>query len=143
MNPKSLFVDTSGWAEPLLRNTPDHVAMVVYSRQLTKSRRPIITTNFILSELVALLTSRAARVPRPDNLDFIENIRQMPQLHLIHVDEATDAEGWAMLRQYADKDWSHVDAVSFVLMRRLGLLEAFTSDEHFTQAGFLRVPRLP
>ncbi len=30
-----------------------------------------------------------------------------------------------------------VDQISFVLMRRLGITEAFTNDEHFRAAGFV------
>ena len=30
-----------------------------------------------------------------------------------------------------------VDQISFVLMRRLGIKEAFTNDEHFRAAGFV------
>lgn len=45
-----------------------------------------------------------------------------------------------MLEQYTDKEWSLVDAASFVVMRRLGITEAFTTDHHFEQAGFIRVP---
>jgi predicted nucleic acid-binding protein len=29
-----------------------------------------------------------------------------------------------------------VDCISFAVMRRLGLTEAFTNDQHFTAAGF-------
>lgn len=45
-----------------------------------------------------------------------------------------------MLERMTDKEWSLVDAASFIVMRRLGITEAFTSDQHFIQAGFLRVP---
>jgi predicted nucleic acid-binding protein len=33
-----------------------------------------------------------------------------------------------------------VDAASFVLMQQFGMSEAFTTDHHFSQAGFIRVP---
>ena len=45
-----------------------------------------------------------------------------------------------LLEKYSDKEWSLVDATSFIVMRRLGITEAFTTDYHFVQAGFLRVP---
>lgn len=45
-----------------------------------------------------------------------------------------------MLERYADKDWSLVDAASFVVMRHMGITEAFTTDHHFAQAGSTRVP---
>ena len=38
--------------------------------------------------------------------------------------------------QHADKSWGLVDCASFLVMRDLGISEAFTSDSHFEQAGF-------
>jgi len=64
----------------------------------------------------------------------------MPRLSVVHIDAALDAAGWALLEQYDDKEWSLVDAASFVVMRQLGIIEAFTTDQHFIQAGFIRVP---
>jgi predicted nucleic acid-binding protein len=43
------------------------------------------------------------------------------------------------LRQYDDKDFSLTDALSFAVMDRLEISEAFTFDHHFRQYGF-RVP---
>ena len=39
-----------------------------------------------------------------------------------------------------DKDWSLVDAASFIVMRPLGITEVLTTDHHFSQAGFVRLP---
>ena len=36
-----------------------------------------------------------------------------------------------------DKEWSLVDCVSFVVMQQYGLHDAFTTDHHFEQAGFI------
>lgn len=137
--PNSLFVDTSGWADPILHNTTHHVAMEQFYKEVIASKRPIVTTNYVLAELLALLSTRA-RASRSQILDILKRVRQIPQLRVIHVNEATDDAAWAMLYQYQDKDWSLVDAASFVLMRELGITEAFTSDPHFAQAGFVRLP---
>ncbi len=56
------------------------------------------------------------------------------------IDEQINQETWDVLQQSLDKEWSWVDVSSFVVMRRLNLTEAFTSDHHFLQAGFVRVP---
>jgi len=98
-----------------------------------------VTTNYILSELVALLTVRS-RFTRPELLAIINGIRRITHLNLVHIDPEMDAAAWALLEQYNDKEWSLVDAASFVVMRRMSLTEAFTSDHHFTQAGFVCVP---
>jgi predicted nucleic acid-binding protein len=42
-----------------------------------------------------------------------------------------------------DKTYSLCDAVSFVLMRERGIMEALTTDRHFEQEGFRRLLRGP
>ena len=106
---------------------------------LVATGRTLITTNLVLSELIALLTARV-RAARADVLAFIAAIRADPQVHVVHVDPTLDAEAWDLLGRTLDKEWSHVDAASFIVMRRLGLAEAFTTDRHFSQAGFVRLP---
>jgi predicted nucleic acid-binding protein len=133
----SLFVDTSGWAAPIVRNAARSAELEAFSRTVINSGRTLITTNYIMAELIALLNIRTHQ-SRVQNLAFVNQVKRMAQI--IHVDPATDADAWAMLEQYTDKEWSLVDAASFVVMRRLGITEAFTTDHHFAQAGFVRVP---
>ncbi len=138
----SVFVDTSGWADPVLQNSPFHAAMDAYAKQLIGSLRPLMTTNYVILELVALITARRG-IARPQLIQVVNQIKRLPQIHVIHIDSSADDEAWAMLERYTDKQWSLVDAASFVIMKRFGLTEAFTSDDHFTQAGFIRVPHVP
>lgn len=138
----SLFVDTSGWADPILQNSPFHASMDAYAKQLIGSLRPLVTTNYVILELVALITARRG-IARPQLIQLVNQIKRLPQIHVVHVDPATDDEAWATLERFTDKRWSQVDAASFVIMKRFGLTEAFTSDDHFTQAGFIRVPQVP
>lgn len=136
----SVFVDTSGWAEPLMGNSAKYDAASKYYRQLIAQKRPLLTTNYVLSELVALLTTKS-RFARPQILTILQRIKTINQLEIIHIDEPTDAAAWDLLQQYTDKDWSLVDAASFVVMRQRAISEAFTTDHHFTQAGFVRAPQ--
>jgi len=138
----NLFVDTSGWADPILRNTPDYQRMAALYRNVLASGRPLMTTNYVLSELAALLTTRA-RAPRADILAYLRDIRTDPHMHdmhVVHMDPRLDEEAWDLLDRMLDKEWSLVDAASFVVMRRLGITEALTTDRHFSQAGFVRLP---
>lgn len=133
----NLFVDTSGWAAPITRDAAHAAEMEAFSRHIVTSGRPLVTTNYIITELVVLLTIRT-RLSRPQLLQFVSQVKQVARI--VHIDPDIDAEAWAMLEHHTDKAWSLVDAASFVVMRRLGLSEAFTSDHHFSQAGFIRVP---
>lgn len=134
-----LFIDTSGWAEPLLRTSPDHARMQVAYQQAIDVQRPLVTTNYILAELVALLTART-RASRTHLLATLTALKNVPTLEVVHVSPDRDQAAWALLHERPDKTWSLVDAASFVVMRDLGLWEALTTDHHFAQAGFRRIP---
>ena len=55
------------------------------------------------------------------------------------VDEGLYRAALSLLRSRGDKTYSLCDAVSFVLMYRLGITEALTTDRHFEQEGFVRL----
>ena len=137
----SLFVDTSGWAYLVDRVAPIHRdVQMVYQEALTRQRL-LVTTNYIIAELVALLTSRS-RISRQQILMFIDALKATPQIKVIHIDTDFDAAAWTLLKARMDKEWSLVDASSFVVMNKYGITEALTTDHHFMQAGFIRLPAL-
>jgi len=54
------------------------------------------------------------------------------------IDDGTRAR--AVIHQYRDKSFSLVDAISFAVMERLGIPEAFTFDHHVVHFGFRLAP---
>jgi predicted nucleic acid-binding protein len=58
-----IFVDTAGWASLFVRTEIYHAAAQAWFTRWRTSNITIITTNYILAELVALFTS-PLRVPR-------------------------------------------------------------------------------
>lgn len=135
----SLFVDTSGWAYLADRHDPLHQTMRTVYEQTLKQRRRLVTTNYVIAELVPLLASRS-RIPRQQIFAFVDAIKSASHIEIIHIDAVLDAEAWTLLKTRLDKEWSLVDASSFVVMSNHGMTEALTTDHHFTQAGFVRLP---
>lgn len=139
-----VFVDTSGWAEPLLQNTTAAAEMLATHRALMNRQQRLVTSNYVLTEVVALLTTRRTHagtsMTRPEILQYIEDIQALPWVQVPHVDEAIHQEAWRLLRAAPDKNWSWVDASSFVIMHLQGITHALTSDHHFAQAGFVPLP---
>ena len=103
-----------------------------------QNNRRVVTTNYVLSELIPLLTRRL-RVPRERGLHYIKTLRSVDWIEIVHIDEGLDQEAWKLLAERLDKQWSLVDAASFVVMQERGLTEALTEDHHFEQAGFIRL----
>ena len=135
----SLFVDTSGWACYVDTNEPLHSQTVSLAKDAANSGRGLVTTNYVIAELVALLTNRL-RLSRPQIITIIELIKAIPQLDIVHISPALDDAAWALLKARPDKQWSLVDAASFAVMTNFGMTDALTTDQHFTQANFVRLP---
>src|SRR5579864_4682281 len=80
----SLFVDTSGWAYLADRSTIlHHEVQTAYQQALTRQRL-LVTTNYIIAELVALLTSRS-RISRQQIVLFIDALKSAPHVEVIHM----------------------------------------------------------
>lgn len=133
-----LFADTSGWGNLVDPTQPFHILAANIYRSARRQGRKIVTTNYILSELVALLTS-PLRIARPRVITLLDGVKSSPFVEVNHVDLTLDREAWNLLRSRQDKEWSLVDCASFVLMQRRAITEALTSDHHFEQAGFVRL----
>jgi predicted nucleic acid-binding protein len=131
------FVDTSGWLSLFLKTEPHHTKASNLVKQWHQKNRRVITTNYVLSELIALFSR--FRVKRSVVLNYIENIRSATWVEIVHINEALDLEAWEMLANRVDKEWSLVDCASFVVMENYGLTEALATDKHFEQAGFTRL----
>jgi predicted nucleic acid-binding protein len=132
-------VDTAGWGYYLDRGDPRHAAVDTFVKQAIKARRHLVTTNYILSELVVLLSSRC-HLPRQQVITAINAIKAESIVQIIHINLEFDKQAWELLEARLDKEWSLVDASSFIIMRHFGITQALTTDKHFTQAGFVRVP---
>ena len=59
-----------------------------------------------------------------------------PRVRLIRADIDLWSETWRLFKRYDDKEFSFVDCLCFVVMRRERLVDAFTFDHHFEQMGF-------
>jgi predicted nucleic acid-binding protein len=113
------------------------LAALLY-REARAEPRGIVTTNYVIAELVALMTS-PLRLPRRQIIAFGEGLRASPYVETVHIDPALDAQAWDLLRNRPDKEWSLVDCANFVVMQQRGLTEALTTDHNFEQAGFVRL----
>ncbi|MFT3881660.1 MAG: PIN domain-containing protein [Gemmatales bacterium] len=133
----NVFVDTSGWAEILDDTLPMHHQAEELAKSCVKNAGRLVTTDLILIELTALLTS-PLKMPKARQIPIMQQLRSDASIVVIsaaqHVPDA-----WHLWENRQDKDWSMVDCVSFVVMQKLELLEAITSDHDFEQAGFVQL----
>ena len=133
-----VFADTSGWAAYFVRTEARHADASALIKRWQSRRTVVVTTNYVLAELVSLLVNRA-RVPHALRIEITDAIRTASWVDVVPIDPTLDDDAWDLLRQRPDKDWSLVDCASFVVMTRRGVVDALTTDHHFEQAGFTRL----
>ena len=134
----SLFVDTSGWASLFVKTQPYYPQAEQYFRLAVQQQKIIYTTNYVITELVALLNS-PLRVDRSRIFEIVDAIKTVAYVEVIHIDDVTDALAWKLCKSRVDKAWSLVDCKSFIVMKHKGCQKALTTDRHFEQAGFIRL----
>jgi len=135
---REIFGDTSGWGCLANPNEPFHLLAKQIYRDIRQRRGLIVTTNYVLAELVSLLRIKM-RLPHSTIVGFINDLKVSPIVKIVHIDPVLDAEAWDLFQRRPDKTWSLVDCASFVVMQKRGITEALTSDVHFEQAGFVRL----
>ncbi|HZC36796.1 MAG TPA: hypothetical protein VE242_14330, partial [Chthoniobacterales bacterium] len=69
--------------------------------------------------------------------DFLETIQGSAALQLEWTSPERFYAAAGLFRKHSDKEWSFTDCLSFIVMRELRIRDAFSSDHHFSQAGFV------
>jgi len=133
-----MFADTSGWASLVDRRQSFHSLAATLVQQACDDGKTIVTTNYVLAELTALLTS-PLHMPRKQQIQYLADIRGASWVEIVPIDSALDRASWQLWESRLDKNWTFVDCTSFVVMHQRTLTEALTTDHHFEQAGFIRL----
>jgi predicted nucleic acid-binding protein len=128
-----VFMDTSGFFALWDASDEHHASAVRVQRELVRARRRFQTSDYVVDETVTLLLMRHGHEAA---LDFLDTIERSPTLRLEWVSPDRFYASVALFRRRSDKQWSFTDCVSFVVMRELRIRDAFTTDNHFEQAGF-------
>lgn len=133
MTSNSVFVDTS-WFKALLDQKDDfHARALKQSISIEKAKLQLVTTNYIVDESLTLLRQKSGldlalkfRDSLVDMRDYLKFIRVTPQ---------DETKAWDWFPKDRSK-LSFTDCTSFAAMKRLGLKDVATFDDHFARAGF-------
>jgi uncharacterized protein len=130
---RSVFLDTSGWIALLSSDDEYHAAAIDMLGELQKSRRSLVTTDWILAETGNGLARTPAKIPF---LKSVATLFHSPQSRLIWIQEEILEAASELYAKTDDKHWGLVDCASFVVMQHEEIQEALSTDRHFVQAGF-------
>ena len=130
MSERQVFIDASFWITRRDKRDARQPYAEVLARDLFEQRVGLVSTSFVFAEVHAYFT-RNRFVRQLVIRDFFENpIMQYENPSIQDQQLALD-----ILRTHQDKPYSFCDAVSFVVIERLGLKRVVTFDRHFEQFG--------
>ncbi len=127
------FVDTGYWVALLLEKDSHHREAAALWKE---SLGTLLSTNHVLGETWTFLRRRAGHSAA---VSFLDAAQKSSRLVLTHVEQAMETEALRWLRRHDEREYSFVDATSFVVMRHRRLTEALAFDGDFAAAGFVEV----
>jgi predicted nucleic acid-binding protein len=129
----SYFLDPSFSIALIVEKDQFHQRAMDLASEIAERNAEIITTQAILLEIGNALSKRRHRKAAVSVLQELESdlkttiIGLTPDLY----DRVLQ-----LFSSRMDKEWGLVDCISFVIMRKLDIETALTTDNHFIQAGF-------
>jgi predicted nucleic acid-binding protein len=127
---RRVFADSGYWIGLRDKHDPWHQRSRKIAQWLVQNRCLVVVTPFLFAEVQGYF----CRVPEIREMviqDFWEN-------RVLTIEQTTfedQKRAVGILKKQRDKTYSFADAVSFVVMERLGLSEAISFDQHFAQYG--------
>ena len=120
---REVFVDTSAL----------YPVMAERVRRLLDSGHRLVTTDYVVCEAMNLASARAGYHVGTRILELIERsvAPRAEWIGSLRFDTST-----IFYRRHSDHRYSFTDCTSFVVMQKLRIAGALTTDEHFTEAGF-------
>ncbi len=127
----TVFLDTSALYAVFDRDDENHEAAGRSWEALLSADTRLITHNYIVLELTALLQHRLG-------MDAVRDlvVEILPVCTVQWVSEAIHAQAVHYMLAAGKRRLSLTDCVSFEIMRRNGCDRAFAFDPHFDQQGF-------
>ncbi|GIV21259.1 MAG: DNA-binding protein [Armatimonadota bacterium] len=124
------FADTGFFYALVDRGDAWHAASVSVLRDVQRKGLVVMTSDFVVAETHALLLHRLGRHAA---LQWLDNLSEWV---LVEAAFRTDLyQAYEILHHYADHEFTLTDAISFSLMRRLGIRVGLTMDRHFAAYG--------
>lgn len=130
---KPVFVDSSGFFAHLVTDDAFHTRAKQIFSKARADRSYLVTTNAVVFETYTLARTRP-RNGREVTLTFLDDLKG-GFCKVQRVTEDDEDRAITLLRAHADKVYSFFDALSFVVMERLGVQDAIAFDQDFRSYG--------
>ena len=130
-----ILIDTSAILPVLDKNDVIHYQAAEIWRELIEEKKEIWINNYILLEATTLIQRRYG-------MEIVRNFQQRmaPIFQVEWINAIKHTQATEILLSTNRRKLSLVDISAFATMRRLGIRQVFTFDQHFAEQGFEVLP---
>ena len=128
-----IFVDTGAFVARYVQRDQYHPMAVRSWQKFRHQQQRCSTSNFVLDETITLIARTAGY---PFAAETARRILSSNWMTVLRPDEEDELQSLELFEKFADQKVSFTDCISFVLMRKGQLTQAFSYDRHFSLAGF-------
>lgn len=140
METSTVFIDTGAFYAFIDRDDPYHVIAYKQWSELLQQKKPLLITNYIVSETYTLLRYRLGWEIACKFLKAIEESAEIGRIKVKTVPLKTERLARKMLNDLANEDLSYIDATSLATIKTEGIPLAFSFDSHFKLAEAKIIP---
>ena len=134
-------MDSGGWYSVLVAGDVHYTSGTAYFGHLIRLRIPVITSDFVLDEVITRLRYDAGHASATAFLDLIDDSIVTGILSVISIGPSELARAKATFRQYDDVKLSFTDCTSFAILEERKVDAVFGYDAHFEMMGHLLPPK--
>lgn len=127
-----VFVDTSAIAAVMNKTDQHHQAAIRAYTRIVKEGYSAVLTNYVIAETHALLLNTTHNIGL--GLQWLNDVAYI-DFTVVRPSKDEEEKALQLLNRYQDKQWSFVDAVSFVIMEKFNIPHYFSFDDDFRQTG--------
>lgn len=128
-----IFVDTGAWVAQFSKRDQYYQKGAGIFRKLQKERARLATSGPVLYETITFLTREVSPATA---IRAGRQILGWESLFILRPDASDETAALAFMEKFAEHPIGFVDCLSFALMRRHHIPDAFTFDRHFELAGY-------
>jgi uncharacterized protein len=130
---KHVFLDSGAFFALLVAEDTFHQRAIELFQRADAENWDLVTTNLIVVETYTLILARTRR-GRDNAIAFLDSF-DSSSVHVERITKSDEALGAEIVRTQQDKMYSLCDAISFAVMRRMGIVETISFDKHFREYG--------
>ena len=130
---RRVFADTLYWVARI--NPRDQWHRKVNGLVAALGRTPVVTTDEVLTEVLNHFSS-GGPTARSRAVAVVRSLLVQPAVEILPQSRRSFLAGLDLYEARLDKGYSLTDCISMDTMRREGIAEVLTADQHFAQEGF-------